>query len=161
METARFTEWLTGLEQLAAVQPDRVLRELMSAKANDPAHGANCPREASVAVSAADGAPSTPAVNSVDAAPYDSPPSSTGRGRIAGLLCPHCGEDDVGRWGEANGKPRYRCANCGRTFYPPNGTQLAGLHYRERRRDQLRALINGESLARAAELCNVGIAAAA
>lgn len=47
---------------------------------------------------------------------------------------PHC--DDAGAWGEANGKPRYRCADCRWAFSPLTGTPLAGLRHRGRWRDQ-------------------------
>jgi len=81
--------------------------------------------------------------------------SRIGQARQARLGCPHCGGDAIGRWGRANGKPRYRCATCARTFNPVTGTPLAGLHYPERWADQAQALIAGETIARAARRCGV------
>jgi len=46
--------------------------------------------------------------------------------QLSRIGCPHCGGDAIGRWGRANGKPRYRCATCARTFNPVTGTPLAG-----------------------------------
>src|SRR5271168_5461152 len=36
----------------------------------------------------------------------------------------HCGGYEVGRWGRANGRPRYRCKECRKTFGPLTGTPL-------------------------------------
>jgi len=45
---------------------------------------------------------------------------------------------------------RYRCAACRKTFNPLTGTPLSGLHYPDRWQDQAQALINGETIAKAA-----------
>ena len=58
-------------------------------------------------------------------------------------------------WGRASGKPRYRCASCRKTFNPLTGTPLAGLHYPERWNDQAQALIEGDTIAKAAERCRI------
>ena len=71
------------------------------------------------------------------------------------LSCPHCGGDDIRRWGRANGRPRHRCLSCGKTFNPLTGTPLAALHYPDRWSDQVKAMINGETLAQTAERCGV------
>ena len=42
---------------------------------------------------------------------------------------------------------------CRKTFNPLTGTPLAGLHYPERWPDQARALISGETIAKAAARC--------
>ena len=81
--------------------------------------------------------------------------SKVGRERIARFGCPHCGRDDVGPWGKAGGKPRYRCTSCRKTFNPLTGTPLAGLHHQDGWPDQAQALIAGETIAKAAERCKV------
>ncbi len=81
--------------------------------------------------------------------------SQIGQGRLASFGCPHCGGDDIRPWGKAGGKPRYRCVNCQKTFNPLTGTPLAGLHYPDRWPAQAQALINGETLAKAAGRCGV------
>ncbi len=60
-----------------------------------------------------------------------------------------------GPWGEARGSPRYRCVECRKTFNPFTATPAAGLHNRDRWPDQARALMEGESLAKAAERCGI------
>ena len=48
-----------------------------------------------------------------------------------------------------------RCTSCRKTFNPLTGTPLAGLHHQDRWSDQARALIAGETVAKAAERCKV------
>jgi transposase-like protein len=160
MDTARFIKWLAGMEQLDPTQRDQALRELALVQANDSIASSNRRSAGLAAIGVAEDAPSISVAKTVDAAPDEILTSKTVRGRIPGLGCPHCGRDDVRSWGKAHGRPRYRCANCRKTFNPLTGTQLAGLHYQDRWRDQAQALINGESLARAAERCNVDITTA-
>jgi transposase-like protein len=81
--------------------------------------------------------------------------SKVGDGRIANFGCPYCGGYEVGRWGRANGRPRYRCKECRKTFGPLTGTPLAGLHYKDRWMDQAQALMSGESVVKAAERCAI------
>ena len=66
--------------------------------------------------------------------------SKVGDGRIANFGCPHCGGYEVGRWGRANGRPRYRCKECRKTFGPLMGTPLVRLHYKDRWINQAHAL---------------------
>ncbi len=87
--------------------------------------------------------------------PQDRLLSQIGQVRQAAVGCPHCGGDDIVRWGTANGRPRYRCTACARTLNPLTGTPLAGLHYPERWPDQAQALIAGETIAKAARRCGV------
>jgi transposase-like protein len=158
MDTARFIEWLARMEHLDPNQRDQALRELALVQTNDSIASSN--RRSADLAGVAEDAPSVSVAKTVDATPDEILISKTVRGRIPGLGCPHCGGDDVRSWGKAQGRPRYRCANCRKTFNPLTGTQLAGLHYQDRWRDQAQALINGESLARAAERCNVDITTA-
>ena len=81
--------------------------------------------------------------------------SSRGRGMFANVAnarfaqggCPHCRSPEVGPCGSARGLPRYRCAQCRKTFNAFTGTPVAGLHNKDRWLDQAQALIEGESLA--------------
>lgn len=78
-----------------------------------------------------------------------------GRSRIESFGCPHCGQCHVRPWGRAGGKPRYRCADCRKTFNPLTGTALSGLHYKDRWSDQAQALMEGETIEKAAQRCGV------
>ena len=155
MDTAAFATWLGGIGLLDRAQRTEAFRELALAEADDPidpsAHlvvAAMLPCEAAVA-------PSLPVAEADNAAPEEDLLSKVGRSRIARFGCPHCGGDDVRPWGKAGGKPRYRCAGCRKTFNPLTGTPLAGLHHQDRWPDQARALIAGETVAKAAERCEV------
>ena len=115
---------------------------LTLAETNDPIACSDHALNEPAPLGAAEDVPSIMVTKTGDAAPDEGLLSKVGRGRIASFGCPHCGRDDVSPWGKAGGKPRYRCANCRKTFNPLTGTPLAGLHFQDRWRDQARALID-------------------
>ncbi len=45
--------------------------------------------------------------------------------------CPHGHQAPGSRWGNAQGRPRYRCGACGKTFHALTKTPLARLRRRE------------------------------
>ena len=147
MDTAAFGIWLGGIGLLDRAQRAKAFRELALAEADDPIDPLADPVGAAVLPCEAAVAPSLPVAEANNAAPEEDLLSKVGRSRIARFGCPHCGGDDVRPWGKAGGKPRYRCAGCRKT--------LAGLHHQDRWPDQARALIAGETVAKAAERCEV------
>jgi transposase-like protein len=162
MNNALFAKWLAAIGRLDAAQRRQALQELARAGANDPADCSVPPVAVAPAVAVAQAAAPVPVAKTVEAGPTEpvlSPAepvlSKVGRGRIASFGCPHCGGGEVCRWGKASGKPRYRCGGCRKTFNPLTGTPLAGLHYPDRWVDQAQALIDGETLAKAAQRCKV------
>lgn len=153
MEVGRFEQWLGRIGQLDARQRSRALRELILAEANEPPMDyAAASRVGAVAPAAAERSSAAPAT---DCRRDDPLLAKLGGERIVQFGCPHCGGDDIGAWGKAHGKPRYRCADCRRTFNPLTGTPLAGLHHPDRWQDQAQALIAGETVAKAAKRCKV------
>ncbi len=99
-----------------------------------------------------------PAASPVAGAPAATPASvlsRIGSARIASFGCPHCGCEGARPWGRANGKPRYRCTGCRRTFNPVSGTPPAGLHCPDRWADQAQALIDRKTVAEAAGRCDI------
>jgi transposase-like protein len=134
VDAAVFSVWLSAVGQLSGAQRQEALRALAAVHDSQPP-GRDQPQGA--------------------AAPAQDVLSQIGQARQAKHGCPSCGGDDICRWGRASGKPRYRCASCGKTFNPLTGTPLAGLHYPERWPDQARALIAGETIAKAAARCGV------
>ena len=142
MDASSFSAWLSGIGLLTADQRSSVLAELSRTAASVTA--VSPPRDEG-ADPASD--PSVPATEGLM--------SQIGQSRLASFGCPHCGGDSVGKWGQASGKPRYRCRDCGKTFNPLTGTPLSGLHYPDRWPDQAQALIAGETIAKAAERCRV------
>src|SRR3954447_9807776 len=75
--------------------------------------------------------------------------------RVDSLGCPHCGGREVTLWGKASGVPRYRCKSCGRTFNALTKTPLAHLRKKDKWLEQAGALIDGASVSKAAERCDV------
>jgi transposase-like protein len=158
MDEATFAAWVGGVALLDDGQRSQALMALALAEAGEvacldtPLTGA----ASSGAVTAPAAAPPT-APNSAgsDNAAATSVLAQIGSARIASFGCPHCGGEGARPWGRANGKPRYRCTGCRRTFNPVSGTPLAGLHYPERWEAQAQALINHETIAKAADRCDI------
>ena len=69
--------------------------------------------------------------------------------------CPHCQSHEIVGWGRSDGLPRYRCKRCGKTFDALTKTPMAGLHKKEEWLEHAEAMIDGVSVAKAAERCNV------
>ena len=69
--------------------------------------------------------------------------------------CPHCHHTDCGHWGQAHGLPRYRCGACGKTFNDVTGTPLAHLRHRDRWTQYAQAVIDGDTVRKAARRCGV------
>ena len=59
------------------------------------------------------------------------------------------------RLGRSDGLLRFRCNSCGRTFNALTKTPMAHLRKKEKGRAHARAMIEGMSLAKTAELCGV------
>ena len=158
MESSEFEAWLSATRSLTAGQRRLAYLELTLAEAAD------------LSEDGAEESDSVAAPPTIVEAEPGKEPASTGapastreRGmfadiakeRFARVGCPHCGSPEVRPWGGARGLPRYRCAECRKTFNPFTGTPVAGLHNKERWLDQARALIEGQSLANAAERCRI------
>jgi hypothetical protein len=75
--------------------------------------------------------------------------------RVESQGCPHCAGREIVGWGRSHGLLRLRCKSCGRTFNALTKTPLAHLRKKERWLDHARAMIEGKSLAKTAELCGV------
>jgi len=70
--------------------------------------------------------------------------------RSPGRRCPRCASDSWHRHGHANGRQRYRCRACGRTFNDLSGTPLARLRLREKWLDYLDTLLDARPVRTAA-----------
>ena len=80
---------------------------------------------------------------------------TTSHKRVAAQGCPHCAGREVIGWGRSHGLLRFRCKSCGRTFNALTKTPMAHLRKKERWLDHARAMIEGKSLAKTAQLCGV------
>ena len=155
MRSSDFEAWLLAVRSLTAVQRCLAFRELALAEA-----AARLENGAEESVPA----PLPPTI--VEAEPGKEPgaPTSTreramfadiSEERFVGVGCPHCRSPEVRPWGGARGLPRYRCAQCRKTLNLFTGTPVAGLNNKDRWLDQAQALVEGESLAKAAERCRI------
>lgn len=155
MDSVAFKAWLDGVGGLDASQRGQAIRALALAEAGVPGavhgDGVTTPRAAD-----AGGMARSVGHETIGATTSKQDlMARIGRERLASIGCPHCDGDDIRPWGRAGGKPRYRCAACRRTFNPLTGTPLSGLHYPDRWREQAQALIEGETIAKAAARCGV------
>lgn len=155
MDEAAFATLLAGIEFLTPAQRGRTYQALAMAEANEHFERAGTEIDTALSAAKADPVPFGIKAKMTARPPSQDLLSKVGEERIANFGCPHCSGGGVHRWGSANGKPRYRCTSCRKTFTPLTGTPLAGLHHPERWTDQAAALVSGESLARAAKRCDV------
>ena len=65
-------------------------------------------------------------------------------------ICPHCGHEQVSRWGFANGLQRYRCSACRATFNALTNTPLAGLRHKAKWMVYAQQLVDGTNIRKSA-----------
>jgi len=75
--------------------------------------------------------------------------------RVEAQGCPHCAGREIVGWGRSRGLLRFRCKSCGRTFNGLTKTPMAHLRKKEKWPVHARAMIEGKSLAKTAQLCGV------
>jgi transposase-like protein len=143
MKADEFSVWFSGVGRLSPGQR----REVAAALANLDGG----PRRGETETSAAGGAADKGAKRGrrPDAL------GTSGHERVASQGCPHCAGRAIVGWGRSHGLSRFRCKSCSRTFNALTKTAMAHLHKRERWFDHARAMIEGKSLAKTAELCGV------
>ncbi len=144
MKAEEFSVWFSGVGRLSVEQR----REVAAALAN---LDGGLRRAGETETSAAGGATDKGAKRGrrPDAL------GTSGHERVASQGCPHCAGRAIVAWGRSHGLSRFRCKSCGRTFNALTKTAMAHLHKRERWFDHARAMIEGKSLAKTAELCGV------
>lgn len=166
MDAEMFSAWLGGVRSLSPEQCRKAFMVIALREADDQsdwtpsdaADGAGMvERPVAMATTLGDAgqnraAPAAPSIATDDKC--DALTVAAGR-RVQIRGCPHCDAKDVRPWGRAHGLPRYRCADCHRTFNALSGTTLARLRHKDRWSDQARALMSGESVAKAASRCGV------
>jgi transposase-like protein len=81
--------------------------------------------------------------------------AAIGHHKVETSGCPHCASRAIIGWGRSDGLPRYRCKDCRKTFNALTKTPMAGLHKKEQWLEHAEAMIQGTSVAKAAERCNV------
>ncbi len=69
--------------------------------------------------------------------------------------CPHCGSNNVRKFGTNRGLQRFDCRNCHKKYNALTGTPLAHLHKREQWLHMASALNDSVSLDKTARRCNI------
>ncbi len=148
MRAEDFSVWLCGVARLSADQRRKALAAL--ANLDGGRHG-SAPKAASE--TAANGGTGKGAEGAKRRRPDAL--GTSGHERVESQGCPHCAGREVIAWGRSGGLSRFRCKGCGRTFNALTKTPMAHLRKRERWLDHARAMIDGKSLSKTAELCGV------
>ena len=151
MDVAEFADWLTGMERLSGEQGALALVALERVVGRS---GGSSGRSSAEAAPEAKASAAEGARRKASRAERD-PLARLGDRKVARFGCGHCGADGIVGWGRSHGLPRYRCKACGRTFNAATGTGMARLRKKDRWLDQAQAMIEGVSLAKAAERCSV------
>jgi transposase-like protein len=166
VDVVEFEEWLFGAAKLTPPQRRQAFRwlALAEASASPDGDGSECGAWETQAEAAAPeigpGIAPELARSVAPAAASEGRSGSAGvaeagRRHVAEIGCPHCANRDVILWGKASGLPRYRCRGCGRTFNGLTKTPLAHLHKREKWQAHAQSMIDGNTISKAAERCEV------
>jgi transposase-like protein len=77
-----------------------------------------------------------------------------------GFACPHCGHEEVARYGLQNGRQRYRCPTCTKVFNDLTSTPLRGTHYPEKWVDFIECMARRLSLRKCAAKLGISLSTA-
>ena len=142
MTAEDFAAWLAAIAGLSAAQRSEALEALKRAEGGERRSGSEVSPEAERGKATRRG-------RREDAL------GSASHERVEAQGCPHCAGRDVVGWGRSHGLLRFRCKSCGRTFNALTKTPMAHLRKKEKWLDHARAMIEGKSLAKTAQLCGV------
>ena len=162
MELGEFEIWLSGVSRLNLAQRRRALSALSEVESE-------AARAVEVASTEAKGSHHSGSSQSVPVEARTAEASDPSEVETVAAIvhrkveikgCPHCASGKIAAWGHASGLPRYRCKACGKTFNALTKTPMAGLHKKQEWREHAGAMIDGVSVAKAADRCNVHYTAA-
>lgn len=71
--------------------------------------------------------------------------------------CHHCGSEAYAPWGSKDGRKRFKCKDCGKTFNAMTGTPLARLKMVEKHKANAQCMIDGLSVRKAAEHLGISV----
>jgi transposase-like protein len=140
MRAEDFSVWLSGVGRLSETQRREAVGALLQMEGGGSEVGVKAPAKADRTAKRS---------RRPDAL------GASGHERVEARGCPHCAGREIMAWGRSRGLARFRCKSCGRTFNALTKTPMARLRKRERWLDHARAMIEGQSLAKTAELCGV------
>jgi transposase-like protein len=158
MDAAEFEIWFAGVARLDLAQCSCVLAALSAPQTQ---HGRQvestplCPTAEPVAENSIEGLVIGEARLRRDKQLVGESVAAIGHRKVETSGCPHCASRAIGAWGYSDGLPRYRCKSCRRTFNALTKTPMAGLQKKEQWGEHAEAMLEGTSVATAAERCNV------
>jgi transposase-like protein len=153
MENQDFLLWLGGIGKLSIAQRAQALALLSVRCEVEETTGPRSPGAGS-----ARGEEAEASGERVRAAKGRNRPDALGEAghvKVESLGCPLCSGRNVVSWGRSNALARYRCKDCGRTFNALTKTPMARLRKKELWLDHARAMLEGTSVAKAAQACGV------
>ena len=145
MAPEEFEIWLAGVERLDLAQVGRALLALSAIESARVRDVGDAPSDARI----------EPVGGMTQEEDGDETVASIVHRRLEVSGCPHCQSHEIVGWGRSDGLPRHRCKRCGKTFNGLTKTPMAGLHKKEEWLKHAEAMIDGASVAKAAERCNV------
>jgi transposase-like protein len=155
MDEREFATWLSEMHRLSAQQRAAALARLQYLD------GAAATAESELSsnqVEAKVPGKSAPSRKGGSRSKRTSSPTALGEigpAKVKSVGCPHCGGGESVGWGRAHGLERYRCKVCRHTFNAATKTPVARLRKKERWFSHAAAMIEGVSLAKAADRCGV------
>ena len=158
MDAAEFEIWFAGVAQLDLAQRDRVLSALSAldtqhARPVEPA--LSCPTAERVGENSLEGLVIGEARRRRDERLVGDSVAAIGHRKVETSGCPHCASRAIGAWGYSDGLPRYRCKDCRKTFNALTKTPMAGLQKKEQWLLHAETMIDGTSVAKASQRCDV------
>jgi transposase-like protein len=153
MENGEFLFWLGGIGKLSAAQRAQALASLSvrfdvceTGGQRSPGAGSARGSEAEAAGERVRGAKGRDRLDALGEA---------GHVKVESQGCPLCSGRNLVSWGRLNALARYRCKDCGRTFNALTKTPMARLRKKEQWLDHAKAMLEGTSVAKAAQACGV------
>ena len=73
------------------------------------------------------------------------------------FVCPHCTSEEIVGHGNYNGRKRYKCKSCKKTFNDLTGTSISHIHKKEEWNSYLHCLANNLSLREAAKQVGISV----
>jgi len=137
MDSGEFLLWLGGIGKLSEAQRAQALASLCAGGGLEAAAASRERADAGRGRDRLDGL------------------GESGHVKVDSRGCPHCAGRNIVSWGRSNALARYRCKDCGRTFNALTKTPMARLRKKDRWLTHAQAMLEGTSVARAAQRSGV------
>jgi transposase-like protein len=154
MDEAEFATWLSEMHRLSAQQRTAALVRLQDLDAAATPFEPKLSSNQAEAKASRKSAPSRKGWSRKRSS-WPTALGEIGPAKVESVGCPHCGGGESVGWGRAHDLERYRCKACRRTFNAATKTPLARLRKKKRWVSHAAAMIDGVSLAKAADRCGV------